>query len=99
MMTTTFWLVRKIEGNSFLLLMYMSEEQPVVALYEVGQKVKRIEQGRDIHNIGAIVLEFVEMNETIAYHIQYDEGGDGWWGQDSLEPWTIEDTKNLMGIA
>lgn len=79
--------------------MYMSEEQPVVVLFEVGQKVKRIEPGRDIHSIGAVVLEFIETNETVVYHVQYDEGGDGWWPSESLTAWTIDDTKNLMGIA
>jgi hypothetical protein len=77
----------------------MSEEQPVVALYNVGQKVKRVEPGRDIHSIGATVLEFLETNETVIYHVQYDEGSTGWWSQDNLTVWTIDDTKAYMGIA
>jgi hypothetical protein len=58
--------------------------------FSVGQRVKRIEERE---SVGATVLEFIEINETIVYRIRYDEGslgdghdGTGWWSEETLEP-------------
>jgi hypothetical protein len=47
-------------------------------LFVVGQRVKRRE---DREVTGAVVLEVLEMNDTFAYCIQYDEEPHkvGWW--------------------
>jgi hypothetical protein len=71
--------------------------------FSVGQRVKRIEERE---SVGATVLEFIELNETVAYRIQYDEGsvgegddGTGWWLEETLTSETLDDIKARMGIA
>ena len=69
--------------------------------FVLGQRVKRIEERE---SVGAIVLEFIEFNETIVYKIQYDEGpsegndGTGWWAEEGLTSETLDDIKERMGI-
>lgn len=71
-------------------------------LFFIGQRVKRIE---DRPVVGALVLDYIETNETVVYHIQYDEGpeegkhdGTGWWSQDCLQSETLADIKARLGF-
>jgi len=57
--------------------------------FEIGQRVNRKEE-RDV--VGAVILEYLELDNQITYKIQYDEGitegandGTGWWFEEYLE--------------
>lgn len=52
-----------------------------VPKFAVNDRVRRIE---DREVVGATVLE-VDAESDIFYRIGYDEGGEGWWPEDSLE--------------
>jgi hypothetical protein len=53
--------------------------------FAVGQRVIRINE-----NLGAVVIVVQNTgNLEIFYCIKYDEGGSGWWPEDSLKPETI----------
>lgn len=71
-------------------------------LFSINQRVKRLEH-RPV--VGAVVLDFIQTNETVVYHIQYDEGpeegrhdGTGWWNEDCLESETLADIKARLGV-
>mgnify|MGYP003554271518 FL=1 len=50
-------------------------------MFEVGQRVNRKED-REI--VGATVLEVIVIMDENTYLIEYDEGGQGYWTEDSL---------------
>ena len=62
----------------------MAEER--VATFKVGDRVKRVEE-REL--VAATILGVDKSSppeEYFSYLIRYDEGGEGWWPEDSLEP-------------
>lgn len=48
-------------------------------LYPDGARVRRLENREDVN---ATVIGFQEPN---IYELAYDEGGSGWWPEDSIE--------------
>jgi len=62
----------------------MAEER--VAAFKVGDRVRRVEE-REL--VAATILGVDKSSgpeEYFSYLIRYDEGGEGWWPEDSLEP-------------
>lgn len=56
-----------------------------MALFTVGQKVRRIE---DREVTGATVLSIQESTDERygpVYELEYDEGGTGWWPESTIE--------------
>ena len=51
--------------------------------FDIGQRVNRRE---DRATVGAIVLQIGDEGEEPSYLIGYDEGGEGWWPEQSLQP-------------
>jgi len=50
-------------------------------MFEVGSRVNRVE---DSPSLGAVVVEMY-LSDELYYLISYDEGGEGWWPESSLE--------------
>ena len=51
-------------------------------MFDIGNRVHRIEARAET---GGAVLEAVQLSEGTSYLIAYDEGGQGWWPEDSLQ--------------
>ena len=56
-------------------------------MFDIGERVHRIE---DREHTGGSVLEAVQTSEGPTYLIAYDEGGQGWWPEDTLRREVID---------
>jgi hypothetical protein len=55
-----------------------------MALYKIGQRVDRIQ---DNDPKGAVIISIQERPDfQTNYELLYDEGGSGWWAEDSIKP-------------
>jgi hypothetical protein len=55
-----------------------------MALYKIGQRVDRIQ---DNEPKGAVIISIQESPYfSTNYELLYDEGGTGWWTEDSIKP-------------
>jgi hypothetical protein len=62
----------------------MAEEK--VAAFKPGDRVVRIEEREHVAATVVGVDKMVGPEEYFSYLITYDEGGEGWWPEDSLKP-------------
>lgn len=53
------------------------------SIYNVGDRVDRIE---DRAVTGATIISIIERDDGNVIEIQYDEGGSGFWPEESLRP-------------
>jgi hypothetical protein len=55
-----------------------------MTLYKIGQRVDRIQ---DNDPKGAVIISIQERPDfQTNYELLYDEGGSGWWTEDSIKP-------------